>query len=81
MMKSFCPKFLLLSLAISGIALAQQYSKDEALQRIVQAHDSAVLLATSALNLDQQSSCATNSKPLPLNKKRKPKGGTKNGRS
>ena len=80
-MKSICQRFLPLCLAISGIALAQWDAKDEALQRAVQAHDPAVFVATSALDLNQKSSCVTTAKPLPPNKKRKPKGGAKSGRS
>ena len=80
-MKSTYPKFLLLCLAISGIAVAQQDSMYEALQRVVQAHAPAMLVETDALGLTQKSSCATTAKPIPPNKKRKPKGGAKNARS
>jgi hypothetical protein len=79
-MKSTFPKFLLLCLAISGIALAQQYSNDEALQPGVQAHEPAMFVATSAA-YNNNFSCATNIKPLPPNKRRKPKIDAKKGRS
>jgi hypothetical protein len=73
--------FLLLFLAISGVAIGQSGLKDEAPRRVVRAHDPAMFVAASALYLNPKSSCATISKPLPPHKGRKPKAQAKNGRS
>lgn len=72
-MKSIRKNLLVLCVAISGTAFAQG-SKDGT-------QDSTVLATTRAASFNQESACATTSKPLPPNKKRKPKPGTKNGRA
>jgi hypothetical protein len=73
-MKSIRKNFLALCLAISGVAVAQGGSKDGT-------QDSTVLATTRAASFNQESACATTSKPLPPNKKGKQKPGTKNGRA
>lgn len=73
-MKSIRKNLLVLCLAISGVAVAQEGSKDEA-------QGSTILATTRADSLGLNSSCTTTSKPLPPNKKRKPKAGTKSGRA
>lgn len=75
-MKSFYWKFILLCFAISGLAIAQQ---DESMLHITHAQSPAVFVATGAA-FDRKRNCATTRQLLP-NKKRKPKAGTKSGRS
>lgn len=79
MVKFISRNFLLICLAISGVAIGQPGSKEEAPQRVAQAHDPAMFVAAGAPYLNQK--CATTSKPLPPNKRRKPKVDAKKGRS
>jgi hypothetical protein len=81
MVKFISKVFLLICFVISGVAIAQPASKVEAPRGVVQAHDPAMFVATGAFNFNQKSRCATTAKQLPPTKRRKPKVGTKNGRS
>jgi hypothetical protein len=80
-MKSVFPLVFVVCVAAHGFANAHQVPMDEASQRMLQARDSAVLVATDARLLKPKTRCATTAKPVPPGKKRKPKSGVKNGRS
>ncbi|MEO8006771.1 MAG: hypothetical protein ABI771_17775 [Betaproteobacteria bacterium] len=63
-MKSLLGTFFLLFFLIPVLAQAQQDPKSEALQRVVQAHDPAMFVATGALYLKQEAIRANKGKAL-----------------
>ena len=80
-MKAAYRTFFLLCFLVSGVAHARQNPKDEAFRGVGQARDPATFVVTDARSLNQKVVQTNNVKPLPQNRKRKPKAGGKNGRA